>query len=51
MFECVTMDLSTRQVLRSGRRLDLAKTGYALLKPFMAHPRQVLSRASRCGRG
>jgi two-component system response regulator MprA len=43
-FEDVTMDLATREVVRAGRRLDLTKTEYALLKLFMTHPRQVLTR-------
>jgi two-component system response regulator MprA len=46
VFEDVTMDLSTREVTRAGKRLDLTKTEYALLKLFMAHPRQVLGRAA-----
>lgn len=45
-FEDVAMDLRTREVTRDGKRLDLTKTEYALLKLFMAHPRQVLSRAA-----
>ncbi|TKA08414.1 response regulator transcription factor [Actinacidiphila oryziradicis] len=45
-FEDVAMDLSTREVTRAGKRLDLTKTEYALLKLFMSHPRQVLSRAA-----
>ncbi|WP_127357205.1 response regulator transcription factor [Actinacidiphila soli] len=45
-FEDVAMDLRTREVTRGGKRLDLTKTEYALLKLFMAHPRQVLSRAA-----
>jgi two-component system, OmpR family, response regulator MprA len=46
VFEDLTMHLSTRQVLRADRRLDLTKTEYALLKLFMTHPGQVLGRAA-----
>ncbi|MDX3227171.1 response regulator transcription factor [Streptomyces sp. ME19-01-6] len=45
-FEDVTLDPRTRQVTRAGRRLDLTKTEYALLKLFLSRPRQVLTRAA-----
>ncbi|WAP57404.1 response regulator transcription factor [Streptomyces sp. S465] len=45
-FEDMTLDPLTRRVTRSGRRLDLTKTEFALLKLFLSRPRQVLSRAA-----
>ncbi|WP_055557270.1 response regulator transcription factor [Streptomyces sp. NBRC 110028] len=45
-FEDMTLDTLTRQVTRSGRRLDLTRTEFALLKLFLSRPRQVLSRAA-----
>ena len=45
-FDDMTLDTLTRQVTRSGRRLDLTKTEFALLKLFLSRPRQVLSRAA-----
>ncbi|MGY0060534.1 response regulator transcription factor [Streptomyces sp. LZ34] len=45
-FEDVTLDSGTRQVTRAGRRLDLTRTEYALLKLFLSRPRQVLTRAA-----
>ncbi|MEU1807207.1 response regulator transcription factor [Streptomyces sp. NPDC019937] len=45
-FEGMTLDTLTRQVTRSGRRLDLTRTEFALLKLFLSRPRQVLSRAA-----
>ncbi|WP_086860160.1 response regulator transcription factor [Streptomyces milbemycinicus] len=45
-FEDVTLDSHTRQATRAGRRLDLTKTEYALLKLFLSRPREVLTRAA-----
>jgi two-component system response regulator MprA len=45
-FDDMTLDTLTRKVTRSGRRLDLTKTEFALLKLFLTRPRQVLSRAA-----
>jgi two-component system, OmpR family, response regulator NblR len=38
------LDLSTRKVLRNGRSIDLTMKEYELLKYFMEHPREVLTR-------
>jgi DNA-binding response OmpR family regulator len=40
----LTLDLSTQEVRRGERLLALSSKEYALLKLFMTHPRQVLSR-------
>jgi len=41
----VTLDPSSRQVVRGGRELTLTKTEFELLELFLTHPRQVLSRS------
>ncbi|MFF8836450.1 response regulator transcription factor [Streptomyces sp. NPDC015130] len=43
-FEDLRMDLSTREVTRGGRTVELTRTEYTLLEMFLAHPRQVLTR-------
>ncbi len=43
-FADVVLDPSTREVTRSGRRVDLTTKEFDLLHFFMLHPRQVLSR-------
>ncbi|MGI5951767.1 MAG: response regulator transcription factor [Brooklawnia sp.] len=44
VFEDLTMDTSTREVMRRGRRISLTRTEFALLQTFMEHPRHVLER-------
>lgn len=43
-FADVSLDISTREVLRGGRRVDLTTKEFDLLHFFMLHPRQVLPR-------
>ncbi|MCX2927523.1 response regulator transcription factor [Streptomyces sp. NEAU-W12] len=43
-FADLSMDLSTREVTRGTRRVELTRTEFTLLEMFMAHPRQVLTR-------
>ncbi|WP_031107387.1 response regulator transcription factor [Streptomyces sp. NRRL S-146] len=43
-FTDLRMDLSTREVTRGGRPVELTRTEFTLLEMFMAHPRQVLTR-------
>ncbi|MCX4549947.1 response regulator transcription factor [Streptomyces sp. NBC_01387] len=43
-FADLRMDLSTREVVRGGRRVELTRTEFTLLEMFLAHPRQVLTR-------
>ncbi|MET8470377.1 response regulator transcription factor [Streptomyces sp. NPDC006422] len=43
-FADLRMDLSTREVTRGGRPVELTRTEYTLLEMFLAHPRQVLTR-------
>ncbi|MFI1150003.1 response regulator transcription factor [Streptomyces sp. NPDC020817] len=43
-FGDLRMDLATREVTRSGRRVELTRTEFTLLEMFLAHPRQVLTR-------
>lgn len=43
-FADLRMDLSTREVTRGTRRVELTRTEFTLLEMFMAHPRQVLTR-------
>ncbi|MFJ5732673.1 response regulator transcription factor [Streptomyces paradoxus] len=43
-FADLRMDLSTREVTRGGRHVELTRTEFTLLEMFMAHPRQVLTR-------
>ncbi len=38
------MDLSTREVTRGNRVVELTRTEFTLLEMFLAHPRQVLTR-------
>ncbi|WP_327296683.1 MULTISPECIES: response regulator transcription factor [unclassified Streptomyces] len=43
-FADLRMDLSTREVVRGDRRVELTRTEFTLLEMFLAHPRQVLTR-------
>ena len=43
-FGDLRMDLSTREVTRGGRAVELTRTEFTLLEMFLAHPRQVLTR-------
>ncbi|AZM54064.1 DNA-binding response regulator [Streptomyces sp. WAC 01529] len=43
-FADLRMDLSTREVTRGGRTVELTRTEFTLLEMFLAHPRQVLTR-------
>ncbi|MGW2341750.1 response regulator transcription factor [Streptomyces sp. NPDC001661] len=43
-FADLRMDLTTREVTRGGRPVELTRTEYTLLEMFLAHPRQVLTR-------
>ncbi|MCQ8833220.1 response regulator transcription factor [Streptomyces malaysiensis] len=43
-FGDLRMDLTTREVARGGRRVELTRTEFTLLEMFLAHPRQVLTR-------
>lgn len=43
-FGDLLLDLGTRQVLRSGKAIDLTMKEFELLKYMMEHPREVLSR-------
>ncbi|KJK34946.1 transcriptional regulator [Streptomyces variegatus] len=43
-FADLRMDLSTREVTRGGRQVELTRTEFTLLEMFLAHPRQVLTR-------
>ncbi|MFE2299367.1 response regulator transcription factor [Streptomyces sp. NPDC059445] len=43
-FGDLRMDLSTREVTRAGRPVELTRTEFTLLEMFLAHPRQVLTR-------
>ncbi|MFI2036362.1 response regulator transcription factor [Streptomyces bottropensis] len=43
-FADLRMDLSTREVTRGVRPVELTRTEFTLLEMFMAHPRQVLTR-------
>jgi two-component system response regulator MprA len=44
-FDDLTMNTTTREVRRGDERVELTRTEYALLELFLAHPRQVLTRA------
>ena len=44
-FADVTLDPSTREAFRGGRRLQLTRTEFNLLELFLRNPRQVLSRS------
>ncbi|MCX5198781.1 response regulator transcription factor [Streptomyces sp. NBC_00249] len=43
-FAGLRMDLTTREVTRGGRPVELTRTEFTLLEMFLAHPRQVLTR-------
>lgn len=43
-FGDLTLDLSTRRALRSGREIDLTMKEFELLRYLMEHPREVLTR-------
>ncbi|MFG2294150.1 response regulator transcription factor [Streptomyces sp. NPDC048603] len=43
-FGDLRMDLTTREVTRAGRPVELTRTEFTLLEMFLAHPRQVLTR-------
>ncbi len=43
-FADLRMDLSTREVTRGNRPVELTRTEFTLLEMFLAHPRQVLTR-------
>ncbi|MEV3860603.1 response regulator transcription factor [Streptomyces sp. NPDC050095] len=43
-FADLRMDLSTREVTRGDRTVELTRTEFTLLEMFLAHPRQVLTR-------
>ncbi|MFI6053962.1 response regulator transcription factor [Streptomyces violascens] len=43
-FADLRMDLSTREVTRGTRVVELTRTEFTLLEMFLAHPRQVLTR-------
>lgn len=43
-FADLRMNLSTREVTRGTRRVELTRTEFTLLELFLAHPRQVLTR-------
>lgn len=45
VFDDLSMDLGTREVVRAGRRVTLTRTEFALLELFMRRPRRVLERA------
>ena len=44
-YEDLTLDPSTREVVRGEEQIALTRTEFALLELFMRHPRQVLTRA------
>ncbi|MGW7192833.1 winged helix-turn-helix domain-containing protein, partial [Streptomyces sp. NPDC054838] len=43
-FGDLRMDLTTREVTRAGRPVELTRTEFTLLEMFLSHPRQVLTR-------
>jgi two-component system, OmpR family, response regulator MprA len=43
-FEDLTLDLNLHEALRAGRSIALTATEYKLLRFFLLHPRQVLSK-------
>ncbi|WP_274652398.1 response regulator transcription factor [Paenibacillus humicola] len=45
-FEDLTLDLDSREAIRSGRRIDLTAKEFDLLLLFMQNPRRVLTRDS-----
>ena len=44
-FSDLTMNLSTREVIRSGRAMELTRTEFTLLEMFLRRPRRVLDRS------
>jgi two-component system, OmpR family, response regulator MprA len=44
-FADLSMNIATREVLRSGRRMDLTRTEFTLLEMFLRRPRRVLERS------
>ena len=44
-FADLTMNVATREVLRSGRRIELTRTEFTLLEMFLRRPRRVLDRS------
>ena len=44
-FADLSLDLQTREVTRSGRRISLTRTEFALLQTFLENPRRVLERS------
>ncbi len=45
VFDDMMLDPHAREVTRSGRRIGLTRTEFALLQVFMEHPRRVLERS------
>ncbi len=43
-FENLTLDLTTREVTRSGHKISLTRTEFSLLMAFLERPRRVLER-------
>ena len=46
VFRDLVMEPLTRTVTRAGRRLELTRTEFTLLRLFLGHPRRVLTRAA-----
>ena len=44
-FADLSMDLATREVIRSGRAMELTRTEFTLLEMFLRRPRRVLERS------
>jgi two-component system response regulator MprA len=44
-FSDLTMNVTTREVTRNGRRIDLTRTEFNLLEMFLRRPRRVLDRS------
>jgi len=44
-FSDLSMNVSTREVLRAGRSIELTRTEFTLLEMFLRRPRRVLDRA------
>ncbi|MCW2937451.1 MAG: DNA-binding response regulator [Actinomycetia bacterium] len=44
VFDDLSMNTLTREVIRDGKPLELTRTEYMLLEMLLAHPRQVLTR-------
>ncbi|HXA62139.1 MAG TPA: response regulator transcription factor [Streptosporangiaceae bacterium] len=44
VFDDLSMNTLTREVIRGGKPLELTRTEYMLLEMLLAHPRQVLTR-------